>query len=110
MANKLESAWVEHEIEKLPVRRLPGPTPATQMRIALSGYRHQGINFDLAWKLAWRKTRWPHDKDARHEWKDRLREDRDVWQAAYERTGSPTRSLRAVYSLLVHISDDRVAA
>jgi hypothetical protein len=44
------------------------------------------MDFEIAWRFAFARVRWPHDTTHRREWK-RIIEDpagRDVWRRAFE--------------------------
>lgn len=64
-------------------------TPAVQLRLLLTGFRKHGVPFDRAWARGFDRIVWPHDTEARVEWKDILSASRDEWSLAYERLPAP---------------------
>lgn len=69
------------------------PTPAAQMRETLAIQRRRGLRFQLAWKRALEKMKWPEEKGARDEWKRTLQEGKPIWEAAYTGQGEMPRGL-----------------
>lgn len=84
-------------------RRLPPPvpdrrigTPAEQVRRDLQTFRCAGLSFEKAWDHAYQRVKWPHDTEARREWKAVIAAHRHVWAAAYEDLPSPYLRVRAL--------------
>lgn len=75
------------------------PTPAAQMREELARLRRRGLPFDLAWKRALERVKWPEEKTARDEWKVELARSKRIWRAAYQREGSSPRGLNGLTNL-----------
>jgi hypothetical protein len=88
-------------------------TPPQQMRSMLATSRRYGVAFGTAWASAWGRVRWPHDTDHRIQYKDVLIEQQGAWLAAYERSGTASPHLRALYAVLIAASepeDERLVA
>ena len=85
-------------------------SPATQMRETLAVSRRHGVPFDMAWAHAYRDVSWPHDTEARRQYKEILEDQREVWRRAYENEGKPNRSLAALYTLLTSYSSAEMKA
>lgn len=77
----------------------PHPSPARQMRMMLAAHREEGLGFDLAWRKAWRRIKWPWDTTHRRQWKATLEESKGTWEECYDRVPEGARNQR-IFSTL----------
>lgn len=77
------------------------PTPPAQIREELARLRRKGLTFDIAWRRALERVKWPEDKSQRDEWKAILAGGRHIWEDAYLRNGNQPKGMEAIADMLL---------
>lgn len=72
------------------------PTPAAQIREELARLRRKGLSFEIAWRRALERVKWPEEKGPRDEWKAILADGRPMWEDAYLRNGNKPKGMEAI--------------
>ena len=69
----------------------------------------KGFDFDHAWRIAFQRIRWPHDKNSRKDWKTVINGTKETWAACYRDEGHPI-DVEALVSALHQGADEQMHA